>query len=97
MEHTLAELLKPEQTRKSIKPYFANLTIGAGRSSRFVSFGSCAGATSAECCCGGYRYQLQWSMRGGDSAECLGNADRFRRITSGRIGVERLLGRVFAN
>ncbi len=30
MEHTLAELLKPEQTRKSIKPYFANLTIGAG-------------------------------------------------------------------
>ena len=30
MEHTLAELLKPEQTRRSIKPYFANLTIGAG-------------------------------------------------------------------
>ncbi len=30
MEHTLAELLRPEQTRKSIKPYFANLTIGAG-------------------------------------------------------------------
>lgn len=30
MEHTIAELLKPEQTRKSIKPYFANLTIGAG-------------------------------------------------------------------
>ncbi|CAI8337080.1 MAG: 3-oxoacyl-[acyl-carrier-protein] synthase 3 [Opitutia bacterium UBA7350] len=30
MEHTLSELLKPEQTRKSIKPYFANLTIGAG-------------------------------------------------------------------
>jgi 3-oxoacyl-[acyl-carrier-protein] synthase-3 len=30
MEHTLAELLEPQQTRKSIKPYFANLTIGAG-------------------------------------------------------------------
>ena len=30
MEHTLQELLKPEQTRQSIKPYFANLTIGAG-------------------------------------------------------------------
>jgi 3-oxoacyl-[acyl-carrier-protein] synthase-3 len=30
MEHTLAELLEPHQTRKSIKPYFANLTIGAG-------------------------------------------------------------------
>lgn len=30
MEHTIAELLEPQQTRKSIKPYFANLTIGAG-------------------------------------------------------------------
>lgn len=30
METTLAALLSPEQTRKSIKPYFANLTIGAG-------------------------------------------------------------------
>ncbi|MDA0346628.1 MAG: 3-oxoacyl-ACP synthase III [Verrucomicrobia bacterium] len=30
MDWTLAELKKPEQTRKSVKPYFANLTIGAG-------------------------------------------------------------------
>ena len=30
MDWTLAELNKPEQTRKSVKPYFANLTIGAG-------------------------------------------------------------------
>ncbi len=30
MQWTLDELLKPEQTRKSVKPYFANLTIGGG-------------------------------------------------------------------
>ena len=30
VENTLQQLLKPELTRKSIKPYFANLTIGAG-------------------------------------------------------------------
>lgn len=30
MDWTLNELGKPEQTRKSVKPYFANLTIGAG-------------------------------------------------------------------
>ena len=30
VEHTLQQLLNPELTRKSIKPYFANLTIGAG-------------------------------------------------------------------
>ena len=30
MDWTLAELKKPEQTRKSVKPYFANLTIGGG-------------------------------------------------------------------
>jgi 3-oxoacyl-[acyl-carrier-protein] synthase-3 len=30
MDSTLQALLKPEQTRKSLKPYFANLTIGAG-------------------------------------------------------------------
>ena len=30
LEHTIEQLLKPEQTRASIKPYFANLTIGAG-------------------------------------------------------------------
>lgn len=30
MDWTLGELSKPEQTRKSVKPYFANLTIGAG-------------------------------------------------------------------
>ncbi|MDG2167319.1 MAG: 3-oxoacyl-ACP synthase III [Opitutales bacterium] len=30
MDWTLEELKKPEQTRKSVKPYFANLTIGGG-------------------------------------------------------------------
>jgi 3-oxoacyl-[acyl-carrier-protein] synthase-3 len=30
MDWTLGELKKPEQTRKSVKPYFANLTIGGG-------------------------------------------------------------------
>ncbi|KRP35703.1 MAG: 3-oxoacyl-ACP synthase [Opitutaceae bacterium BACL24 MAG-120322-bin51] len=30
VENTLQQLLSPELTRKSIKPYFANLTIGAG-------------------------------------------------------------------
>jgi 3-oxoacyl-[acyl-carrier-protein] synthase-3 len=30
VENTLQQLLAPEQTRQSIKPYFANLTIGAG-------------------------------------------------------------------
>lgn len=30
MDWTLAELKNPEQTRKSVKPYFANLTIGGG-------------------------------------------------------------------
>lgn len=30
VEHTLQQLLQPEQTRQTIKPYFANLTIGAG-------------------------------------------------------------------
>lgn len=30
VENTLKQLLSPEQTRQSIKPYFANLTIGAG-------------------------------------------------------------------
>ncbi|MCZ6671723.1 MAG: 3-oxoacyl-ACP synthase III [Verrucomicrobia bacterium] len=30
MDWTLDELKRPEQTRKSIKPYFANLTIGGG-------------------------------------------------------------------
>ncbi len=30
MNWTLEELKNPEQTRKSVKPYFANLTIGAG-------------------------------------------------------------------
>ena len=30
MDWTLDELKKPEQTRKSVKPYFANLTIGGG-------------------------------------------------------------------
>ena len=30
VENTLRELLAPEQTRRSIKPYFANLTIGCG-------------------------------------------------------------------
>lgn len=30
VEHTLQQLLDPKLTRKSIKPYFANLTIGAG-------------------------------------------------------------------
>ncbi|MGB0373033.1 MAG: 3-oxoacyl-ACP synthase III [Opitutales bacterium] len=30
MENTLRALLDPKQTRKSVKPYFANLTIGAG-------------------------------------------------------------------
>lgn len=30
MDWTIEELLKPGQTRKSIKPYFANLTIGGG-------------------------------------------------------------------
>ncbi len=30
VENTLRQLLNPELTRKSIKPYFANLTIGAG-------------------------------------------------------------------
>ena len=30
VENTLQQLLEPELTRKSIKPYFANLTIGAG-------------------------------------------------------------------
>jgi 3-oxoacyl-[acyl-carrier-protein] synthase-3 len=30
VENTLQQLLNPELTRKSIKPYFANLTIGAG-------------------------------------------------------------------
>lgn len=30
VEHTIRQLKNPELTRKSIKPYFANLTIGAG-------------------------------------------------------------------
>lgn len=30
VENTLEQLLNPQLTRKSIKPYFANLTIGAG-------------------------------------------------------------------
>lgn len=30
VEHTIDQLLDPKHTRKSIKPYFANLTIGAG-------------------------------------------------------------------
>lgn len=30
VEHTIDLLLQPHHTRKSIKPYFANLTIGAG-------------------------------------------------------------------
>ena len=30
VEHTLQQLLQPGLTRQSIKPYFANLTIGAG-------------------------------------------------------------------
>lgn len=30
VENTLKQLLRPEQTRKTIKPYFANLTIGSG-------------------------------------------------------------------
>jgi 3-oxoacyl-[acyl-carrier-protein] synthase III len=30
VENTLQQLLNPELTRKTIKPYFANLTIGAG-------------------------------------------------------------------
>ncbi len=30
VEHTIHQLLDPSHTRKSIKPYFANLTIGAG-------------------------------------------------------------------
>lgn len=30
VENTIAELQNPELTRKTIKPYFANLTIGAG-------------------------------------------------------------------
>lgn len=30
VEHTIQQLLEPSHTRKSIKPYFANLTIGAG-------------------------------------------------------------------
>lgn len=30
MDWTLAEMLRPDQTRKSLKRYFANLTIGAG-------------------------------------------------------------------
>lgn len=30
VEHTVQQLLRPELTRKTIKPYFANLTIGAG-------------------------------------------------------------------
>lgn len=30
VENTLEQLLNPELTRKTIKPYFANLTIGAG-------------------------------------------------------------------
>lgn len=30
VEHTIAQLHAPELTRKTIKPYFANLTIGAG-------------------------------------------------------------------
>ncbi len=30
LEHTIRSLLEGEHTRKSVKPYFANLTIGAG-------------------------------------------------------------------
>jgi len=42
LEHTLRELQKPELTRKSIKPYFANLTIGSGAVAAVVSHASVA-------------------------------------------------------
>jgi len=45
MDWTLAELKKPEQTRKSVKPYFANLTIGAGG----VAAVLCNAALAPEC------------------------------------------------
>lgn len=37
LEHTIETLLDPGQTRKSVKPYFANLTIGAGAAAMLLS------------------------------------------------------------
>ena len=42
MENTLRALLVPTQTRKSVKPYFANLTIGAGAVGAILTHRSCA-------------------------------------------------------
>ena len=48
MEHTLRALLQPEQTRQSIKPYFANLTIGAGAVAAVVCRKDLASASSLQ-------------------------------------------------
>ena len=37
LEHTIETLLKKELTRKTVKPYFANLTIGAGAAAMLLS------------------------------------------------------------
>ena len=52
VENTLKQLLQPELTRKSIKPYFANLTIGAGAVSavlcrKDLALSSCPWMTAA--------------------------------------------------
>lgn len=42
LEHTLETLLTRELTRKTVKPYFANLTIGAGAAAMLLSHESCS-------------------------------------------------------
>jgi len=42
LEHTLETLLAKDLTRKSVKPYFANLTIGAGAAAMLLSHESCS-------------------------------------------------------
>ena len=49
VEHTIDLLLEPNHTRKSIKPYFANLTIGAGAVAAILTHkGNVSGQTALQ-------------------------------------------------
>jgi len=48
LEHTLRTLLEGEWTRKTVKPFFANLTIGGGAAAAVLCPSSCAGQGAIE-------------------------------------------------
>ena len=86
MEHTLRALLQPEQTRQSIKPYFANLTIGAGAVAAVVCRKDLASASSLQLRAAAVETDTSHNQlcQGDANGNCAGDVDRFGGAAGGR-------------